>query len=225
MTETREARIERAAQHVGARKLTGDRYAYRDDSTQLWYVLGADELAELCDYLDHRDPDIRRDAYSHWCAGSGAQEMPRGWTPADRIILGWIAAPTGAGSAYAQHVGRGRVWGFRGRRPRWYDSLAAAHRGCRAIEREGWRDGGRGRDCYVVEVSLLADGEIGVRAGGDGGTGLHLGDTAALTVGCSGHVADAVEWLRGSGARSLRTRVSYRGAGVDQGATSEEAQR
>ena len=81
-TETREQRIARAAQHVGARKLADGRYAYRDDSTQLWYVLGADELAELCDYLDHADPAIRRDAYSHWCAtGTSGSEMPRGWTP------------------------------------------------------------------------------------------------------------------------------------------------
>lgn len=80
-TETRETRIGRAAEHIGARELGEDRYAYRDDATWLWYVLSADEVAKLCDYLDHADPDIQRDAYAHWCADSAAHEMPRGWTP------------------------------------------------------------------------------------------------------------------------------------------------
>lgn len=75
-------RLARAAAEVGATDMGDGRWAYYADETSRWYVMPAKELEELCDYLDHDDPQIRNDAYSHWCAGhSEVMEMPRGWEP------------------------------------------------------------------------------------------------------------------------------------------------
>jgi len=115
-------------------------------------------------------------------------------------IIGYIAAPTEAGEHYARCA---NSWGFRGRKPRWYYDYASALKACRGIERAGWRDGGRGRDCYIVSVVRTERG-VEVRAGGDGRTGLALSN-GALTVGCSSHVADAVIWLRSRSARWMRS--------------------
>ncbi len=79
--ETAEERVERAAKEIDATELDDGRWAHRDDAMGRWYVVTADELAELCDYLDHDDEQISKDAYSHWCAGTSAEEMPRGWSP------------------------------------------------------------------------------------------------------------------------------------------------
>jgi hypothetical protein len=75
------AALARAADHLAAQRLADGRYAYEDDGMRRWYVVSASDLADLVDYLDSDDDAIASDAYSHWCAGSVAQEMPAGWTP------------------------------------------------------------------------------------------------------------------------------------------------
>lgn len=73
--------LSRAAERLGAVRLASGDYAHYADETSSWWVVTADELAELCDYLDSDDEQIAGDAYSHWCAGTAAREMPRGWVP------------------------------------------------------------------------------------------------------------------------------------------------
>ena len=75
------ARVARAASRIDATELADGRWAHYADETSRWYVVTADELEELCDYLDSDDEQVSGDAYSHWCAGTSAQEMPKGWTP------------------------------------------------------------------------------------------------------------------------------------------------
>lgn len=74
-------RLVRAADHLRAVELPDGRWAHRDDATQSWWVTTAEELGALCDYLDHEREDIARDAYSHWCAGSSAEEQDADWEP------------------------------------------------------------------------------------------------------------------------------------------------
>jgi hypothetical protein len=74
-------RLARAVDHLDAVRLSDGRYAYHDDGMRRWYLVSASDLADLVDYLDSDDEAIMADAYSHWCAGSIAQEMPAGWTP------------------------------------------------------------------------------------------------------------------------------------------------
>lgn len=115
-------------------------------------------------------------------------------------IIGYISAPTGAGHYFARH---GHMAGFRGRKPIFHGGLGArraAQRSCAAIEWAGRRDGGRGRDCYIVAVAKTDDG-IEVTAGQPGtGTGYVMG-SATTPLGCSCHVADAVAWLHTWSAR------------------------
>jgi hypothetical protein len=114
-------------------------------------------------------------------------------------IIGYISAPTSAGRHYAADPSG---YGFRGRAPRWHATLAAAKAGCRYIECRGRRDGGRGRDCYIVSIVRTPAG-IEIRAGDGGGTGLWLGSGAAK-LGCSGHVEDARVWIASRTRRWLR---------------------
>ena len=74
-------RLQRAAAHLSAVRTGRTTWAHYDDAMGLWYQISSDELRELCDYLDDPDPQISRDAYSHWCAGTSAKETPKGWTP------------------------------------------------------------------------------------------------------------------------------------------------
>lgn len=74
-------RLQRAAAHVGAVQVQRGVWAHYAEETSRWYTVTSDELRELCDYLDDPDPQIRTDAYSHWCAGTAGTEMPEGWTP------------------------------------------------------------------------------------------------------------------------------------------------
>lgn len=76
-----DTRIQKAAKHLNATELADGRWAHYADETSRWYVVTAAELEELVDYLDHEDEQIRGDAYSHWCAGTAAKEMPEGWEP------------------------------------------------------------------------------------------------------------------------------------------------
>lgn len=78
---TTKIRIRRAADYIDAVGLPDGRYAHLAPETGHWYVVTAGDLEELCDYLDHDDPRVRQDAYSHWCAGTSAEEMPIGWEP------------------------------------------------------------------------------------------------------------------------------------------------
>jgi hypothetical protein len=94
----------------------------------------------------------------------------------------YISSPTGAGAAYAN--GPFGIGYFRGRGP---------------------RDGGQGRDCYIVAVELDPDGDLVVSAGGDGQTGYAIGDMA-ITVGCTNHVRDAITWISAKASRRKRIR-------------------
>lgn len=71
----------RAAEHIGAVQISPRRWAYYADETSRYYVVSTAVLASLCSYLDDDDPSISQDAYSHWCAGEPAREMPKGWEP------------------------------------------------------------------------------------------------------------------------------------------------
>jgi hypothetical protein len=87
------ARLARAAAHIDATDLGDGRWAHYADETSTWWVVTADELEELCDYLDSDDEQVSGDAYSHWCAGTSGEEMPAGWTPdgpklpADAVVV------------------------------------------------------------------------------------------------------------------------------------------
>ena len=74
-------KLARAIERLGATDIGGGLYAYWAAEMSCYYVAEVAELESLCDYMDDDDPQISRDAYSHWCAGSDAREMPRGWTP------------------------------------------------------------------------------------------------------------------------------------------------
>jgi hypothetical protein len=74
-------RLSRAAECVRAVKISPRRWAHYAYETHRWYVLSATALASLCDYQDNPYPAISQDAYSHWCAGTSAREMPEGWSP------------------------------------------------------------------------------------------------------------------------------------------------
>lgn len=77
----KQTRLQRAAAHIGAVRVGPGRWAHYADETSRWYQVTSDELRELCDYLDDPDPRVSGDAYSHWCAGTIATEMPEGWEP------------------------------------------------------------------------------------------------------------------------------------------------
>ena len=79
--------LQRAAERLDASELQDGRWAYYDDGMGRYYIVGAADLAELCDYLDSDDETISGDAYSHWCAGTVADEMPRGWTPDNSEVV------------------------------------------------------------------------------------------------------------------------------------------
>lgn len=85
--EPESADVQRAAKHIGATELDGDRWAHYAQETRTWWVVTTDELAKLCEYLDNDDEEISRDAYSHWCAGVAGKEMPRGWSPEGDYVI------------------------------------------------------------------------------------------------------------------------------------------
>lgn len=108
MTTMTNTNLSRAAEHVGAVDLGGGRWAHYADETGRWYVVAADDLAELCVYLDDPDAIIARDAYSHWCAGSTSEEMPQGWTP--DTAADWVTVETMPDYLRASHRAAGN-WG------------------------------------------------------------------------------------------------------------------
>lgn len=75
----------RAQEYLDAVSLGDGTSAYYAEETSRWYVLSDADVAELVDYLEHDDPEIKRDAYSHWCAGTTPMEMPSGWAPGDPL--------------------------------------------------------------------------------------------------------------------------------------------
>ena len=80
-------RLDRAASHLGATCIGDGRWAHYDDGPERWYVVDERDLIALCDYLDDadEDPSLRPNvAYSHWCAATHADRMPRGWEPGNR---------------------------------------------------------------------------------------------------------------------------------------------
>ena len=81
MTDTTADRLARAAARIHATDLGDGGWAYYAEETSSWWVVTAEELEELCDYLDSDEPLIAGDAYSHWCAACGGEEQAAGWTP------------------------------------------------------------------------------------------------------------------------------------------------
>lgn len=73
--------LARAAEHIDAVQIGAERWAHYAAETSSWWVVSADELESLCDYLD--DETIRGDAYSLWCADTDAREKPIGWEPVE----------------------------------------------------------------------------------------------------------------------------------------------
>ena len=75
--------LDRAVTELDAVELSDGRYAYYDGMGRWYIVTAADLESYVTDYLGSDDEAITADAYSHWCAGTVAEEMPRGWDPAD----------------------------------------------------------------------------------------------------------------------------------------------
>jgi hypothetical protein len=78
---SKQAALARAAKELDAVEVSLGAWAHYDDGMRRWYRVTAEELAELCDYLDDENAQVSSDAYSHWCAGTMAEEMPEGWEP------------------------------------------------------------------------------------------------------------------------------------------------
>lgn len=83
MTDTTN-RLARAAARINATDLGDGGWAYYATETSSWWVVYADELECLCDYLDSDDPAVSGDAYSLWCGQYGGEEQPSWWTPDQR---------------------------------------------------------------------------------------------------------------------------------------------
>lgn len=81
MAKTYSSNTLRAAAAIDATELPDGRWAHYDNAVMGWFVVSGEQLGELVDYLDHSDPAIASDAYSHWCAGTSAEQMPSGWSP------------------------------------------------------------------------------------------------------------------------------------------------
>jgi len=81
-----DSRVARAAEYIDAVDLGDGGWAYRAEETGSWWVITAEELEELCDYIDSDDPMIAGDAYSHWCAGCGGEEQPSWWAPDTQTV-------------------------------------------------------------------------------------------------------------------------------------------
>lgn len=67
--------LDRAAEYLDAKLMDNGNYTYYDDATRSYWSVSADDLVKLCNYLDHADEDIRRDAYSHWCSSTISTEL------------------------------------------------------------------------------------------------------------------------------------------------------
>jgi len=68
--------LEAAAAHLDATEWDADTHAYYDKATRTYYRVSNGALAALGELLRDDDPDIRRDALSHWCAGAGSDAEP-----------------------------------------------------------------------------------------------------------------------------------------------------
>lgn len=85
MTREQAVRLARAAEYIDATELVDGRWSHYAAETGTYWVVTAEELAALCDYLDSDDAQVSTSAYSHWCAGTSAREMPRGWAWGDEV--------------------------------------------------------------------------------------------------------------------------------------------
>jgi hypothetical protein len=66
--EERRAKCEQAAKAIGS-SWDGETCVYHDDAMNQDYVCDSEEeMIDLYDLQHNSDPDVRRDAYSHWCA-------------------------------------------------------------------------------------------------------------------------------------------------------------
>lgn len=68
-------KIAEAATYLSATQYDDDTFIYYDDAMSTWYRVTRDDLNDLAELLHDPDPDVRRDAYSHWCAGGAGEEL------------------------------------------------------------------------------------------------------------------------------------------------------
>jgi hypothetical protein len=54
---------------------------YYDDGTCKYYLSSIEDLGYLALLMNHKDPDISRDAYSHWCSWASHPECDETGTP------------------------------------------------------------------------------------------------------------------------------------------------
>jgi len=76
---------------LGAILLTDARhhglYAYYDDGMGRYFLVEKEDVESyITDYVYNDNEQISSDAYSHWCAGTLAEEMPRGWNPINEFV-------------------------------------------------------------------------------------------------------------------------------------------
>ena len=85
--------LERAITYLGAVEVAPGRYAYRDDATHRYYVVTADVMERLPQYLDAEDDShtASHGGYSEWCADHLSAAMPRWWRPEQRCA--WRVVP------------------------------------------------------------------------------------------------------------------------------------
>lgn len=76
MTRTNEDKISIASQYIFSRwDKENQSCVYHDDSTDKDYVCdNKAEMIDLYNLINDEDPDIRRDAYSHWCSQTNHAE-------------------------------------------------------------------------------------------------------------------------------------------------------
>lgn len=73
--KTNKDKVSIAAQFLFSKWIDGE-CVYFDDSTRKNYRCDSeDEMVDLYDLLSSRDSDVRRDAYSHWCAQTSHDEI------------------------------------------------------------------------------------------------------------------------------------------------------
>lgn len=74
MTAAKNDLVQRAVERLNATQISPRRWAYYADEVSSWFVVSSADMQYLGELLAD-------DAYSHWCAGTVAREMPQGWQP------------------------------------------------------------------------------------------------------------------------------------------------
>ena len=70
---------------------------YHADETSSYWTCDESKLDELAELMSHENDDIRRDAYSHWCAGCDATEYADRIDEDDLLGMDWRMMPVDGG--------------------------------------------------------------------------------------------------------------------------------